>query len=131
MSDHLTAAQRDELEAALREQRARLLERGKLAVQDANVEPLDLQEQAAGEVAQRDRLLVSGMDRSRLAEIEAALARMADGTYGECEETGDPIPFARLRAEPTTRYTVEALEILESERARAKNVARDRGDAGY
>ncbi len=100
-------------------------------MQDANVEPLDLQEQAAGEVAQRDRLLVSGMDRSRLAEIEAALARMADGTYGECEETGDPIPFARLRAEPTTRYTVEALEILESERARAKNVARDRGDAGY
>ncbi|MEM6296620.1 MAG: TraR/DksA family transcriptional regulator [Myxococcota bacterium] len=131
MSDHLSAAQRDELEAALREQRARLLERGRLAVEDANVEPLDLQEQAAGEVAKRDQLLVSGMDRARLAEVEAALGRVADGTYGECEETGEPIPFARLRAEPTTRYTVEALEILESEQARAKNVARDRGDAGY
>ena len=35
-------------------------------------------------------------------------------------ETDEPIPFARLRAEPTTRYTVEALELLEEERARGQ-----------
>ncbi|MBK8240365.1 MAG: TraR/DksA C4-type zinc finger protein [Deltaproteobacteria bacterium] len=44
--------------------------------------------------------------------------RMREGDYGICEETGEPIPFARLRSEPTTRYTVEALEDLERERAR-------------
>ncbi|MFO0635437.1 MAG: hypothetical protein U0168_21545 [Nannocystaceae bacterium] len=40
-------------------------------------------------------------------------------------------PLARLRSEPTTRYTVEALEQLERERARARRVARDDDDTPY
>ena len=68
---------------------------------------------------------VSDHDRMHLVEIEAALARMDDGTYGICEETGDPIPFARLLLEPTTRYTVEALEVIEDERRRGE--VSDRG----
>ncbi len=55
---------------------------------------------------------------ARRAEVEAALSRMDAGTYGICEETDEPIPWGRLQAEPTTRYTVEALEMLEQERAR-------------
>lgn len=131
MSDHLTEEQIAELRAALIEQRTRLLERGGLQVDDDDPEPMDLQEKAAEEVARRDRLALTDIDRRRLFEIEAAQARLAEGTYGECEESGDPIPFARLRAEPTSRYTVEAQEIVESEAARAKTVARDPNDTGY
>ena len=49
-----------------------------------------------------------------------------------CEETGDPIPFARLLLEPTTRYTVDALEGIERERARdAVNVGDGGDDPAY
>lgn len=40
--------------------------------------------------------------RRRLAEVDAALARVADGTYGVCAICGDPIAPARLDARPTT-----------------------------
>jgi DnaK suppressor protein len=45
--------------------------------------------------------LRSGL-RQRLAEVDAALARIADGTYGICAVCGEPIPSARLEARPTT-----------------------------
>lgn len=132
MSGHLTTEQLAELRGMLVEQRARLLERGGVEIsEDDDAEPMDLQEKAAGEVARRDRLALTDLDRRRLFEVEAALSRMADGSYGECEESGDPIPFARLRAEPTTRYTVEAQELLESEESRERAVRRDPNDTGY
>ncbi len=114
------------------EQRVRLLERGGVEItEDDDAEPMDLQDKAAGEVARRDRLALTDLDRRRLLEVEAALGRMAEGSYGECEESGDPIPFARLHAEPTTRYTVEAQELVESEASREKAVRRDPNDTGY
>ena len=42
-----------------------------------------------------------------LAEVEAALARLDEGTYGIDERTGDPIAPARLEAKPTARTNVE------------------------
>src|SRR5215217_9324474 len=42
----------------------------------------------------------------RLAEVEAALARLADGSYGTCERCGRPIPPERLRARPSARTCV-------------------------
>lgn len=39
-----------------------------------------------------------------LGEIDAALARVADGSYGRCEVDGEPIDPERLRARPTARY---------------------------
>ena len=55
-------------------------------------------------------------ERGQLTEVDAALARMRDGTYGICEDSDDPIPYRRLLAEPTTRYTVAAQEQRERER---------------
>jgi RNA polymerase-binding protein DksA len=52
-------------------------------------------------------------ERSLLAEIDAALERIERRTYGICEATGEPIPTARLEAEPWARYTVEAARRLE------------------
>jgi RNA polymerase-binding protein DksA len=44
-------------------------------------------------------------ERAALYEIDEALARIANGTYGICENTGRPIPEARLNALPWTRFT--------------------------
>ena len=43
-------------------------------------------------------------EREELAEIDAARARIATGTYGTCEECGEAIPLARLRALPASRF---------------------------
>lgn len=45
--------------------------------------------------------------REQLTEIDAALGRVADGSYGMCEVGGEPIPAARLEARPTARTCVE------------------------
>ena len=44
--------------------------------------------------------------RHHLEEIDAALARVADGSYGTCEVCGKPIPSGRLEARPTSRTCV-------------------------
>lgn len=43
----------------------------------------------------------------RRDDIERALAKMEDGTYGLCEASGEPIPFERLEVLPTARYRIE------------------------
>jgi len=50
-----------------------------------------------------------------LIEVDAALRRLQQGTYGICERTGMPIPLERLRALPWTRFTREAAEQMELE----------------
>ena len=45
-----------------------------------------------------------------IAKIDAALARLDDGTYGYCEETGEPISIKRLEARPIATLSVEAQE---------------------
>jgi len=56
--------------------------------------------------------LVHG-ERDLLREVEAALNRIEEGTYGFCEGTGKPIPRARLEAIPWARYCVEYARQLE------------------
>ena len=45
-------------------------------------------------------------ERERLRQVEEALERIADGSYGFCLETGAAIPLARLHASPRARYTL-------------------------
>ncbi len=78
----------------------------------------DRQDAAAAEAARLARFTLADHERARLAEIEAALQRMQDGSYGVCELSDEPIPYARLLAEPTARATVEALADAERERRR-------------
>jgi RNA polymerase-binding transcription factor DksA len=63
-----------------------------------------------------DRDLVLGLasfEQEGLYEIDAALRRIDDGTYGRCELTGRPIPWKRLEAIPWTRFSVEGERRLE------------------
>ncbi|HBH41219.1 MAG TPA: RNA polymerase-binding protein DksA, partial [Rhizobiales bacterium] len=48
--------------------------------------------------------------RKLIAKIDAAIMRLDDGTYGYCEETGEPISLKRLDARPIATLSVEAQE---------------------
>jgi RNA polymerase-binding protein DksA len=52
-------------------------------------------------------------ERRRLREIDAALLRIEERTYGVCMMTGKPIPKARLNAKPWARYTIDAARQIE------------------
>ncbi|QGJ72091.1 RNA polymerase-binding transcription factor DksA [Planctomycetales bacterium 10988] len=54
-------------------------------------------------------------DSRELSQIEEALERFREGTYGVCEVTGKPIPLERLRALPYTTMTIEAQRMIEEE----------------
>jgi DnaK suppressor protein len=109
--DHLSpdqlASLRDRLEREREELRVRVA-----AVTDGEDEEVELQDAAASEANRQQDIRLARRAQIRMREVDAALARMDAGTYGECEETGEPIPFGRLEIEPTTRYTVEAAEAL-------------------
>ena len=52
----------------------------------------------------------------RLRNVERALQKAEEGTYGICDDTGEPIPRGRLEAVPEAIYTVEAQQRRERER---------------
>jgi DnaK suppressor protein len=60
-------------------------------------------------------LSLSGFERRQLALVEDALARIEDGTYGECQMCGESVPAARLKAIPWARYCVSCQEVVEKE----------------
>ena len=53
---------------------------------------------------------VADRQRKLIAKIDAALQRIEDGTYGYCEETGEPITLKRLEARPIATLSIEAQE---------------------
>lgn len=62
-------------------------------------------------------LSLMSADQDTLYEVDEALKRIKNGTFGVCELTGRPIPKARLEAIPWTRFTIEAQSQLEKEGA--------------
>jgi DnaK suppressor protein len=76
----------------------------------------DLVDQSVGLTDQELRLELAEHDRERLLEVDDALHRIENGTYGICLESGDEIPYERLKAVPTAKYTVRCQEILERRR---------------
>ncbi len=63
-----------------------------------------LETEAGVELRTRNRYL------KLIGKIDSALKRIDDGTYGYCEETGDPIGIKRLQARPIATMTIEAQE---------------------
>ena len=59
---------------------------------------------------------VGGQIERRLREVERALQKIEEGTYGICEDTGETIPRGRLEAVPEAIRTVEAQQRFETER---------------
>ncbi|MEO6567434.1 MAG: TraR/DksA C4-type zinc finger protein, partial [Opitutaceae bacterium] len=69
-------------------------------------------------------------EQEALSEIEAAIKRIRDGTYGVCEITQKPIAKDRLLAVPFTRYSAEAQKNLERNRLRSRSQAGIFGELG-
>ena len=63
-------------------------------------------------------------EKEMIAEIDDAIERIRNGTYGICEVTGEPIPESRLEAIPFTRCTKRGQEIKEAENRKMKSVQR-------
>ncbi len=69
-------------------------------------------------------------EQEALTEIEAAIKRIKDGTYGVCEASGKPIAKERLTAVPFTRFTAEAQKDIEKNRMRTRTAAGLFGELG-
>jgi DnaK suppressor protein len=117
--DHLTDTQIATLRAHLEAERDRLTKHlAEEAFELADTQPADpgdIEDAAAEEAGSFRSNTLRERERVHLREVEAALARMHEGTYGICEDTDEPIPYRRLQLEPTTRYTVAAQEQRERE----------------
>ena len=93
-------AWRHEILRSMKETRQHLLE--------DSVQHPDLADRASTEIERGVELRARDRQRKLIAKIDAALARLDDGTYGYCEETGEPISLMRLDARPIATLSVEA-----------------------
>ena len=70
----------------------------------------DLTDRASEEIDRTFELRTRDRERKLINKIEAALKRIEDGSYGYCEETGEPISLKRLQARPIATLSLEAQE---------------------
>jgi DnaK suppressor protein len=70
----------------------------------------DLADRATSETDRALELRARDRQRKLIAKIDAALARIEEGSYGFCEETGEPIGLKRLDARPIATLSLEAQE---------------------
>ena len=77
---------------------------------DENSTKPDLTDRASDEIDRTFELRTRDRERKLINKIEAALKRIEDGTYGYCEETGEPISLKRLQARPVATLSLEAQE---------------------
>jgi len=70
----------------------------------------DLADRATTEAERQLELRTRDRQRKLIAKIDAALRRLEDGSYGFCEETGEPISLKRLDARPIATLSIEAQE---------------------
>jgi DnaK suppressor protein len=79
-------------------------------LQDENHVLPDMADRASSETDRSLELRARDRQRKLITKIEAALQRINEGTYGYCEETGDPIGLKRLDARPIATLSIEAQE---------------------
>jgi DnaK suppressor protein len=79
-------------------------------LQQDTVAEADLADRATSETDRNLELRTRDRQRKLIAKIDAALRRIEDGTYGYCEETGEPIALSRLEARPIATLSLEAQE---------------------
>ncbi|WP_079435427.1 RNA polymerase-binding protein DksA [Zoogloea sp. LCSB751] len=110
--DYMNPAQLEFFRDRLTRMREELLENAastgaNLRENELVADPADratVEEEHALELRVRDR------ERKLLKKIDEALGRIAEGEYGWCEETGDPIGIGRLLARPTATLSIDAQE---------------------
>jgi len=109
MSDTQRAYFRRKL-TAWREEILRLTKETLRHLHDESEQHADIADRATSESERALELRARDRQRKLIAKIDAALIRLDDGTYGYCEETGEPIGLKRLDARPIATLSVEAQE---------------------
>lgn len=90
-----------------------ILRESRGTIQNLQSEPTpnsDLADRATTEAERQLELRTRDRQRKLIAKIDSALRRLEDGSYGFCEETGEPISLKRLDARPIATLSIEAQE---------------------
>ena len=82
-------------------------------LQTENEAKPDMTDRASEEIDRTFELRTRDRERKLINKIDAALRRIGDGSYGYCEETGEPIGLKRLEARPVATLSLEAQEMHE------------------
>ena len=109
----MNEAQREYFRTKLLSWREEILNEAKETLQnlqDENRNQSDLADRASSETERAIELRTRDRQRKLITKIDAALQRIEDGTYGYCEETGEPIGLKRLEAQPIATFSIEAQE---------------------
>ena len=80
---------------------------------EENTAKPDITDRASEEIERSFELRTRDRERKLINKIESALRRIKEGSYGYCEETGEPIGIKRLEARPVATLSLEAQEIHE------------------
>jgi DnaK suppressor protein len=80
------------------------------ALQTESENHADIADRASSETDRAIELRARDRQRKLISKIDSAIGRLDDGTYGFCEETGDPISLKRLDARPIATLSIEAQE---------------------
>lgn len=80
------------------------------SLQSDTVQHADLADRASSEAERALELRTRDRQRKLISKIDAALRRIDEGSYGFCEETGEPISLRRLDARPIATLSIEAQE---------------------
>ena len=111
--DFMNERQRDYFRAKLLRWKEEILQESKETLehlQDENQNHPDIVDRASSETDRAIELRARDRQRKLISKIDAALKRIEDGSYGYCEETGEPISLKRLDARPIATLSVEAQE---------------------
>ncbi|MCE2492166.1 MAG: RNA polymerase-binding protein DksA [Alphaproteobacteria bacterium] len=79
-------------------------------LQEDSLQEPDLADRASVESERSLELRTRDRERKLLSKIDNALERLQDGSYGYCEDTGEPISLSRLDARPIATLSIEAQE---------------------
>ncbi|MCG5239877.1 RNA polymerase-binding protein DksA [Azospirillum doebereinerae] len=80
------------------------------SLQEGGIQEPDIADRASAETDRALELRTRDRERKLISKIDAALERIHDGSFGYCEETGDPIAVRRLDARPIATLSLEAQE---------------------
>ncbi|HEV7369209.1 RNA polymerase-binding protein DksA [Arenibaculum sp.] len=80
------------------------------SLQEGGLQEADIADRATLETDRSLELRTRDRERKLISKIDAALMRIEDGSYGYCEETGEPIGIRRLEARPIATLSLEAQE---------------------
>jgi len=105
--------QREYFRRKLNAMKDEILKESRETIQNLQAETVphaDLADRASTEAERQLELRTRDRQRKLIAKIDAALRRIEDGSYGFCEETGEPISLKRLDARPIATLSIEAQE---------------------